>query len=475
MPLIYTPVVGAACTNWSSLVCPSRGLYVSLADAGRVEQVLRAWPQPSVRAICVTDGERILGLGDLGANGMGIPIGKLALYSALAGVNPRETLPVTIDVGTNNDEILADPLYIGLRQRRATGAAYDKLIEEFVVAVQTVFGADCLIQWEDFGNTNAFRILHEYKERCVSFNDDIEGTASVVLGGILSACKTVPNVPQLEQSTFVFFGAGEAGCGIANLIAYAIRERTQCTDAESRARIWLVDSRGLVTAERAAAEGHAFAHHKLPYAHAAPRAADGSGLLAPAGDLEAVVRLLRPTALIGVSAQPGTFTEPVVRAMAEHNARPLIFALSNPTEKCECTAEQAYAWTDGRAVFASGSPFDAVTLALPGGETRTFEPGQGNNAYIFPALGLACLAVRMSQVPQHSIYVAACALADFVRPERVAATGCIYPSLTEIRAVSAAIATRVAEDAYARGIAQRQPRPDDMAAHIRANMWTPSE
>jgi len=476
MPLVYTPLVGAACTSWSALSMPFRGLYVSLAHKGRVADVLRAWPQPRVRAICVTDGERILGLGDLGANGMGIPVGKLALYTALAGVDPATTLPVTIDAGTNNKANLADPDYVGVRAPRESGAAYLELIDEFVAAVGEVFGPECLLQWEDFGNSSAFVLLDKYRNALPSFNDDIQGTASVVLGGLLSAASHVEGVPALEDGTYLFNGAGEAGVGIADLIAFAISHRTGKTLEQARAQIWLVDTKGLITAERLAAEGHAMAHHKTPYAHAAPAPDAADAAAAAAGgalSFAANVRRVKPTAIIGVSAQPGTFDEEVVSAMARLNARPVVFALSNPTHKAECTAEQALRWTDGTAVYASGSPFDTLTVPLSGGRSLTYTPGQGNNSYIFPALGLACGAVAMKTFSDRSFYVAAVALAGCVDKATVDATGCIYPDLKRIRDVSAAVATAVAADAYDAGAARLAPKPADLAAHVRACMWSP--
>ncbi len=441
MPLVYTPTVGLACQRWSHLLLPVRGLYITLADRGRVEALLRSWPGArGVRAICVTDGERILGLGDLGSNGMGIPVGKLALYSALAGVDPAATLPVTLDVGTNTKEILDDPCYTGMRALREGGEHYYALVDEFVRAVIAVCGPRTLVQWfvfpalarkgrkfpltpnpppphthththrlhpdrEDFGNSHAFVLLEKYKAVLPSFNDDIEGTASVVLGGLLSACAHVPGVPAFEAGTYLFYGAGEAGVGIADLLAYAISMRGGGTVDAARKRIFLVDTKGLVTAERRGEKG--FAHHKEPYAHtegralleAAAAAACGGAGAQPAAltALADIVRVIKPTALIGVSTQPSTFTREVVDAMAALNERPVIFALSNPTSKSECTAVEAYGWTNGRAVFASGSPFDPVTLK----DGRVLTPGQGNNSYIFPALGLAVVATHMTQVPMH--------------------------------------------------------------------------
>ena len=458
---------------------PFRGLYISLDHKGKIAQVLRTWPQKVVRAICVTDGERILGLGDLGANGMGIPVGKLALYTALAGVDPSTTLPITIDAGTNNKSALSDPDYIGLRRPRESGPAYFELIDEFVTAVGEVFGDECLVQWEDFGNSSAFVLLNKYREVLPSFNDDIQGTASVVLGGLLSAADTVPEVPALEDGVYLFNGAGEAGVGIANLIAYSIHLRTGRSIEAARSQIWLVDTKGLITKERLAIEGEGMAHHKVPYAHTAPplAACDETGNSNNNSEIPsfaANVRRVKPTAIIGVSAQAGTFTEEVVRAMATLNKRPVVFALSNPTSKAECTAAQALSWTDGTAVFASGSPFDEVTMTLSSGSVLKYTPGQGNNSYIFPALGLACGAVKIRTFPERLFYAAALALSKQVKKEDVAVDGCIYPSLTRIREVSAAVAIAVCEDAYALGVA-RLPRPENLESHVFKCMWSPNE
>jgi malate dehydrogenase (oxaloacetate-decarboxylating)(NADP+) len=408
---------------------------------------------------------------------MGIPVGKLALYAALAGVDPSTTLPITIDAGTNNKSALADPDYIGLRRPRESGPAYFELVDEFITAVGQVFGDECLVQWEDFGNSSAFVLLNKYREVIPSFNDDIQGTASVVLGGLLSASDTVPGVPALEDSVFLFNGAGEAGVGIADLIAYSIHLRTGRTIEAARSQIWLVDTKGLITKERLSIEGESMAHHKTPYAHPAPplapedENANKSGGEIPS--FAANVRRVKPTAIIGVSAQAGTFNEEVVRAMASLNKRPVVFALSNPTSKAECTAQQALTWTDGAAVFASGSPFDEVTLTLSTGNILKYSPGQGNNSYIFPALGLACIAVKIRTFPERLFYAAALALSKQVKKEDVAVDGCIYPSLTRIREVSLAVAVAVCEDAYALGVA-RLPRPADLEAHVRSCMWSPS-
>ncbi|MGM0384580.1 MAG: NAD-dependent malic enzyme, partial [Actinomycetota bacterium] len=374
MPIIYTPTVGQACQEFSHLFRRSRGMYVTIEDRGEVAALLANWPHDDVRVIVVTDGERILGLGDLGSNGMGIPIGKLSLYTACAGIDPATTLPITIDVGTDNHDLFHDPFYVGMKQPRVRGEAYDALLDEFMEAVTGRFPR-ALIQFEDFGNANAFRLLRKYRDRYCTFNDDIQGTASVALAGVLSALGVTGG--GLAEQVFLFHGAGGAGLGIANLIAAALVEEG-LTTAEARSRCWFVDSRGLVVASRTD-----LTENKLPFAHEAE----------PAPDLLAAVEALRPTFLIGVSGQPGAFTQDVVRRMAEYNERPVVFALSNPTSKAECTASHAYEWSDGRAVFSSGSPFAPVRH-----QDRTLVPGQGNNAYIFPGVGLGVLAVEARHV-----------------------------------------------------------------------------
>jgi malate dehydrogenase (oxaloacetate-decarboxylating)(NADP+) len=447
MPIIYTPTVGQGCQEYGHIFRRPRGMFISADDKGRIAEILHNWPCQDVRIIVVTDGERILGLGDLGAFGMGIPVGKLSLYTACAGVHPSLCLPVTLDVGTDNEQLLNDPLYIGIRQHRLRGEAYDELVEEFMMAAQEVFPG-VLIQFEDFANRNAFRLLERYRDRACTFNDDIQGTGAVALAGIYSALRITGG--QLSELTLLFLGAGEAAVGIANLIVAAMVSEG-LSDEEARGRCWLVDSGGLVVKSRTG-----LANHKLPYAHDH----------APLPDFLSAVESLKPDAIIGVSGQSGAFTQPVLEAMARLNERPIIFALSNPTSKAECTAEQAYTWTDARAIFASGSPFPPVII---GG--KTYVPGQGNNAYIFPGVGFGAIACGARLVTDEMFFESAKALAQQVS-EADLEQGLIYPPLAEIRDVSAAIASAVAEVAYQRGLAT-QPKPADLLAYVEEHMYVP--
>lgn len=447
MPIIYTPTVGQACQQYGHVFRQARGLFIGINDRGRVVDILRNWPYTDVRIIVVTDGERILGLGDLGANGMGIPIGKLALYTACAGVHPASCLPITLDVGTNNQALLDDPLYIGLPQKRERGEAYDAFVEEFILAVQYLY-PHAIVQFEDFGNMNAFRLLRKYRDRICTFDDDIQGTASVALAGVYSALRLTGG--RLADQRFLFLGAGEAGIGIGDLIVTAL-ENEGLSESEARRCCWFVDSKGLVVASRSD-----LAEHKRPFAH--------DHAFIP--DLQTAVEALKPTALIGVSGVGSTFTQPLVEAMARLNPRPIIFALSNPTSKAECTAEQAYTWTDGRAVFASGSPFDPVTYA-----GKTFVPGQGNNAYIFPGVGLGVIASGATRITDEMFYAAAKTLAGLVSEDDLA-LGRIYPALDQIRQVSAHIGAAVAAVAYAHGLAT-MPEPEDLFKAVRGQMYDP--
>ena len=445
-PIVYTPVVGLACQKFGQIFQRPRGMFISINDRGNIASVLRNWPHPA-GIIVVTDGERILGLGDLGANGMGIPVGKLSLYTACAGIHPHLCLPITLDVGTNNDALRNDLNYVGLRQRRVTGAAYGEFIEEFMTATQQVFPG-VLVQFEDFANHNAFRLLEKYRDRICSFNDDIQGTAAVALAGLFSALR-VTGAPLIEQQ-ILFLGAGEAATGIADLVVSAM-VANGLTREQALRRCWLVDSQGLVVKNRAR-----LAEHKVTYAHEHP----------PVGDFLSAIKLLKPTAIIGVSAVGGTFTREVLEEMARINIRPIVFALSNPTSQAECTAEEAYHWTDGRALFACGSPFDPVLL-----NGKTYVPRQGNNSYIFPGIGLGAIACGAKTINDEMFMSASHALANLVT-ESDLEQGSLYPALPRIREVSAAIAATVAESAYRRGTASK-PRPTDTLGDVKSQMYDP--
>jgi len=447
MPIIYTPTVGKACQEFQHIYRKPRGLYISLHEKGRVKELLQNWPHKEARIIVVTDGERILGLGDLGADGMGIPIGKLSLYTACAGIPPTQCLPVMLDVGTNNENLLNDPLYNGIERRRLRGPEYDELFAEFIDAAKEVFPG-ILIQIEDFGNTNAFRLLKEYRENTCLFDDDIQGTGAVAVAGLIASMRITGG--DLKNQKILFLGAGEAGIGIADVFVAALKEAGIPED-EARKHCWFVDSRGLVCEWR----DH-IADHKKPYAHEHEYI----------DNLLDAVKALKPTALLGLSGQPQTFTRDVVEAMAEINERPIIFALSNPTSMAECTAEQAYTWSGGRAVFASGSPFDPVKL-----DDRTLVPGQGNNAYIFPGVGLGAIVSQSKIVTDEMFLAAAHSLASLVTEHDID-IGRVYPKLSRIREVSAYIARDVAKMAYERGFTDKEP-PDDILKEINDYMYRP--
>ena len=445
-PLVYTPTVGLACQKFGHIFQRPRGLFIGANDRGRIAQLLRNWPYRA-GIIVVTDGERILGLGDLGANGMGIPVGKLSLYTACAGVHPQLCLPITLDVGSNNTALREDPFYVGLRQRRLTGSDYDSLIDEFITAACEVFPG-VVIQFEDFANHNAFRLLKKYRERICTFNDDIQGTAAVALAGILSALRTTGG--KLTEQKLLFLGAGEAATGICDLVVSAMIA-DGLSESAARQRCWAVDSHGLVVKSRTD-----LAEHKLPYAHDH----------APIGDFLTAIKTLKPTVIIGVAAVGGTFTPEVLEEMARINERPIVFALSNPTSKAECSAEEAYRWTKGRALFACGSPFDPLKF-----EGKTYVPRQGNNSYIFPGVGLGAIASRARRITDEMFMVAAHTLAQLVTDADLA-QGSLYPALPRIREVSAHIAAAVAETAYQKGLAGK-PRPADVMADVRAQMFDP--
>lgn len=452
MPVIYTPTVGLACQKFGMIFRKPRGLYITIHDLGHVQSIFCNWPIENVKAIVVTDGERILGLGDLGAFGMGIPVGKLALYTALAGINPRQCLPVMLDVGTDNDAVRNDPLYIGLKQKRERGEKYDQLVDEFMQAVVQRYGKSCLVQFEDFGNHNAFRFLEKYRNSYCTFNDDIQGTASVAVAGILASLQLTGK--KLEDNVFVFQGAGEASIGIAKLLLMAMTQgERKLSQEQALTKIWMVDSKGLIVKNRPAGgvlgEKILFAKDHAPI----PKLGD-------------IIKTLKPTAIIGAAAVPGAFTEEILKDMASFNARPIIFALSNPTSKAECTAEDAYTFTKGQAVFASGSPFRPVTY-----EGKTYKPGQGNNAYIFPGVALAVITVDIRKIPEDIFLEAAKSLASLVTKDDLE-EGRVYPPLSTIRSASLKIAAHVAEYAYRQELAFHQPEPKDKEEFIKAKMYS---
>jgi malate dehydrogenase (oxaloacetate-decarboxylating)(NADP+) len=447
MPLVYTPTVGEACQKFDHIFHSARGVYLPITAKGRLHELLANWPQKDVRFIVVTDGERILGLGDLGIGGMGIPVGKLALYTACAGVPPQLTLPITLDVGTNNHELLEDPLYLGLRQNRVRGAEYDAFIEEFVQAVQTLF-PKCCLQWEDFANFNAVPILARYRDKICTYNDDIQGTAAVALAGILAALRITKQ--KLTEQRFLFLGGGSAATGIAELISEAMALEGLPID-KARAQTWLYDVNGLMTASRTD-----LADFQKPFAHDH----------APVESFAAAVEALKPTGIIGVSTVPKLFNQAVIEAMAKVNERPIIFPYSNPTSRSECTAEEAYKWSGGRAIFASGSPFAPVEI-----DGKTLIPGQGNNVYIFPAMGMAVLATEATRVTEEMFIIAARAVAEQVTEANLA-NGLIYPPTSNIFDASLHVAGQVAAYIFDHGLA-RVPRPADIDAHVRARAYKP--
>jgi malate dehydrogenase (oxaloacetate-decarboxylating)(NADP+) len=448
MPIVYTPTVGQACQEYGHIFRSStQGLFIGSEDKGRMRKVLRNWPYKDVRIIVVTDGERILGLGDLGVDGMGIPVGKLMLYTACAGIHPEHCLPVTLDFGTNNETLLKDPQYIGMQHRRLRGKVYDGLIEEFVIAAREVF-PHVLIQFEDFANQNAFRLLEKYRGRICTFNDDIQGTASVALAGLYSAVRIKRE--SLKDQKVLFAGAGEAGLGIGNLLVGAMM-REGLTGKEARGRCFFLDSKGLVVSSRTDMD-----EHKRAFA------VDGPGT----PDCLGAVELVKPAAIVGVSGKPGTFTKEVLEAVARINSRPIVFAMSNPTSHSECTAEEAYLHTQGRAIFASGSPFSPVDY-----QGVRLTPGQCNNAYIFPGVGLGVTACRIRHVTDEMFFAAAKALAGLVA-EADLAKGQLYPPLQDIRKVSLAIAEAVAGVAYEQKLAAK-PRPKRLRAYLAEQMYQP--
>ncbi len=447
LPIIYTPTVGEVCQQFSHIYRIDKGFYITPEDKGDIAELLDNWPQKDVRVIVVTDGSRILGLGDLGCNGIGIPIGKLSLYTAGGGIRPEYCLPIMLDMGTDNEVLLDEIFYLGYPHKRLQGSEYDEILEEFIMAVQEKY-PKALIQFEDFITPNAYKILEKYQEKVLCFNDDIQGTAAVALGGIYTSLR-IKNEAFKDQK-IMFLGAGSAATGIADLLVKAFMA-DGLTEEESLQKLWFVDINGLLVKD-----SPNLMSHNLPYAHEHPNMSF----------LEAI-REIKPTILIGASGAAGAFSEEVITTMCEINEMPVVFALSNPTSKSECTAEQAYNWSQGKIIFASGSPFEPVTI----GE-KTFVPGQGNNVYIFPGVGLGAIAVEAKYLPDSVFLIAASELARQIHQSDLE-HGTLYPKLTNLRTISFEIAVAVANHLCEIGLAQAE-KPKNMRTHIKDMMYDPS-
>ncbi len=447
LPLVYTPTVGEACEKFGHISRRLRGLFISIDQKNRIKEILRNWPEKDIRFTVVTDGGRILGLGDLGICGLGIPIGKLALYTGCAGVPPEYTLPIVLDTGTNNEAYLNDPLYPGLKHKRVTGKEFDDFIEAFVIAINEVFPNIC-IQWEDFKGVDAIRILNKFRDKVCTYNDDIQGTAAIATAGFISISRLM-NRPFIEQK-FLFLGAGAAAFGIADLLVQKFM-KDGLSREEALKHIWMFDVNGLLVQSRTD-----LADYQKQFAHQG----DFTSIFADA------VLQVKPTAIIGVSTVGGAFNQQVIENISLVNERPIIFPYSNPTSHSECTAEQAYTWSKGKAVFASGSPFAPVTI-----DSRTYTPGQGNNVFIFPAMGLAIYATKAKRVTDEMFIAAAEAVAEQVTPDDFE-KGLIYPQVKDIMKVSLHVAVKVAKQIYESGLAGIE-KPDDLQAFIKTKMYVP--
>ncbi|KAI8420788.1 hypothetical protein MSG28_007996 [Choristoneura fumiferana] len=460
LPIVYTPTVGLACQRFGLIYRRPRGLFITINDKGHIFNILKNWPEPDVRAIVFTDGERILGLGDLGAYGMGIPVGKLSLYTALAGIKPHQCLPITLDVGTNNQDLLEDPLYIGLRQKRVRGKEYDEFIDEFMEACVQRYGQNTLLQFEDFALLNAGRLLDKYRNKYCTFNDDIQGTASVAVAGLMAAVRITKR--KLSENIYLFLGAGSAANGIANLtVAAMVAEGL--SEKQAQDRVYMFDVDGLLTTRREGgvpAHATAFGKDVEPeksfeacVAKIKPSCLIVFGQdVKPEKSLEACVAKIKPSCLISASTVGGAFTPAVLKQMAQNTERPVIFALSNPTSKAECTAQAAFEHTDGKCVFCSGSPFPPVTH-----NGKTYHTGQGNNSYIFPGVALGVIATATHHIPEAI--------------EKDLDIGRIYPPLSQVKEVSLSIAIEVAKMAYDEGLASLYPEPKDIAKHVASQIY----
>ena len=447
LPLVYTPTVGEACERFGHIARQARGLFISIEQKDNIKELLKNWPVKDVRFTVVTDGERILGLGDLGICGIGIPIGKLILYTSCAGVPPEYTLPIVLDAGTNNEAFLNDPLYPGLKKKRVGGKEFDAFVEAFVAAINEVFPKIC-IQWEDFAGKDAIRILDKYRDKVSTFNDDMQGTAGVATAGIITASRF--SGKHFREQKILFFGAGAAAFGIAEMLVHKF-QKDGLDKEEALKHVWMFDVNGLLVKSRTD-----LTDYQKPFAHESE----------PLNDFAKSILKIKPTAIIGVSTVGGAFNQQVIENMCVVNERPLIFPYSNPTSRSECTAEQAYTWSKGKAIFASGSPFAPVVF-----EGRTFTPGQGNNVYIFPAVGLAIFATEAKRVTNEMFVTAAEAVAEQVTAENFE-RGLIYPLINDILEVSYNVAIKVAEKIFESGLAGIK-KPEDLRTFIKSKMYQP--
>ena len=447
LPIVYDPTIGEACLKFGHIYRQARGMYLSIARRGKVKDILKNWPEKDVRFICVTDAGRILGLGDLGANGMGIPIGKLQLYTACAGVPPQYLLPMYIDAGTNNEEYLHDPLYLGMRKARPSTEELYSFVDEFVQAVQEVF-PKCCIHFEDWTGVDAVHLLQRYRDKYCVYNDDVQGTAGIVLAGMINAAKIKGK--KLSDEKYLFLGAGSAGIGLADLLCSAMTQEGLSLK-EAQSHVYMFDINGLLEDTR-----KDLVDFQKPYAHKH----------APSRDFVAAIEDIKPTTIIGVSTVGGTFTQKVIEAMSRVNERPVVLALSNPTDHAECTPEQAYTWSKGKAIYAAGVQFPPVHY-----QGQTFLPGQANNFYIFPAVGMAIFATQASRVTDEMFIEAARAVADQV-PSDLLKQGLLYPLQSNILETEIQTAARVANLVFDSGLA-RVPRPNDVVAFIRQHVYRP--
>jgi malate dehydrogenase (oxaloacetate-decarboxylating)(NADP+) len=447
LPIVYDPTIAEACLKFGHIYRQARGMYLSITRRGKVKEVLKNWPQKDVRFICVTDGGRILGLGDIGANGAGIPIGKLQLYTACAGVPPQYLLPMYLDAGTNNEQYLHDPLYLGMRKTRPSTEELYSFVDEFVEAVQEVF-PKCCIHFEDWTGVDAVPLLQRYRDKYCIYNDDVQGTAGIVLTGMINAAKIKGT--KLSDEKYLFLGAGSAGIGLANLLCSAMVEEG-LTLQQARSRVYMFDVNGLLETTRTD-----LVDFQKPYTHKH----------APTRDFVAAIEDIKPTTIIGVSTIGGAFTQKVIESMSRINERPVILALSNPTEKAECTPEQAYGWSKGKAIYAAGVQFPPVQV-----NGKTYLSGQANNFYIFPAIGMAIFATQASRVSDEMFIEAARALADQV-PSELLQQGLLYPLQSNILETEIQTAARVAKLVFDSGLA-RVSRPSDKVAFIRQQVYKP--